>query len=217
MGAITLHEVTEKLELGELLLAGQGTMFEPQDLPGKYGRVVAGVDRVLSAIGAPAALGGGWAVWRHGFFGRLTQDIDIVLPADHVDDFLRTAAVSGFDVLQPVSGRWPKVLHRETGITVDILPEGGTPGTPSSPAPTKIPHPSMLGATEHRLQYVALVNLVELKLAAGRVRDEYDIVELIRANDDRVDEIRAHLLSVHAPYAAKFDELARRAATQEDR
>ena len=70
------------------------------------------------------------------------------------------------------------------------MPEGATPGTPSNPAPTTIPHPSRLGAHGTRLAYVDLPGLIELKLAAGRARDESDVVELLRANKDRVDAIR---------------------------
>ncbi len=46
MNAVTLAFLQENLELGELLLAGRGSMFEPQDLPGRYGRVVAAVDHL---------------------------------------------------------------------------------------------------------------------------------------------------------------------------
>ena len=74
-------------------------MLDPQDLPGRYGRVVKAVDHLLQIIGCPAVLGGGWAVWRHGYVGRVTQDIDIALPADRIAEFLRAAAVAGFDVL----------------------------------------------------------------------------------------------------------------------
>lgn len=217
MSTLTLSDLSERLELGEQLLAGQGAMFEPQDLPGRYGRVVNAIDRVLAATGSPAALGGGWAVWRYGFFGRLTQDVDIVLPADQIDDFLQTARVSDFEVLGSPPGKWPKVLHKETGVSVDILPEGATPGTAENPAPTKIPHPNVLGAHETRVQYVLLNGLIELKLAAGRVRDEYDIVELIRANPEQLDEVRRHLAGVHSTYSSKFEDLTSRAAKQEDR
>jgi hypothetical protein len=40
MIGVTLESLTEQLELGEELLARRGTMFESQDLPGRYGRVV---------------------------------------------------------------------------------------------------------------------------------------------------------------------------------
>ena len=43
--------------------------------------MVASIDRILAAINCEAVLGGGWAVWHHGYVGGVTQDIDIVLPA----------------------------------------------------------------------------------------------------------------------------------------
>jgi hypothetical protein len=58
---------------------------------------------------------------------------------------------------------------------------------------------------------------MELKLAAGRARDEADIVELVRANPRVVDEVRQHLTTVHAEYVLAFDRLVQRALEQEDR
>src|SRR5262249_33636712 len=78
---VSLESLTEHLELADALLAGRARMFEPQDLPGRYGRVIRAVDHVLRAVGCEAVLGGDWAVWRHGFHGRVTQDVDIVLAA----------------------------------------------------------------------------------------------------------------------------------------
>jgi len=66
------------------------------------------------------------------------------------------------------------------------------------------------------LRYISLAALIELKLAAGRPRDESDVAELVRANPDRTDEIRAHLMAVHADYARDFDRLAKRAREQQD-
>src|SRR6476469_313084 len=99
MRATTLQSLTEHLELADALLAGRDRMFEPQDLPGRYGRVIKAVDHLLQAVGCEAVLGGGWAVWRHVFHGRVTQDVDIVLAAERLDEFLRAASVAGFDVL----------------------------------------------------------------------------------------------------------------------
>jgi hypothetical protein len=145
--------------------------------------------------------------WRHGFVGRVTQDVDIALPKASLADFLQAAAVSGFELIAQPEGRWPKLQHRETGIEVDILPEGGRPGTVSRPAPTTIPHPNTMGAVRGMLKYIALPSLIELKLAAVSLRDEADVVELIRENRDRVDELRIHLQTVHPQYVARFDEL----------
>jgi hypothetical protein len=143
--------------------------------------------------------------------------VDIVVPAEAIDDLLHTAPVAGFDVLPMPAGRWPKLRHRETGIEVDFLPEGATPGTPTRLAPTTIPHPSRLGAEQAALRYIHLPGLVELKLAAGRARDDSDIVELIRANANQTDRIRQHLRDVHPFYLSRFDELAARAAEETER
>lgn len=216
MSSRTLTALSEQLELADQLLAGSAHMFEPQDLPGRYGRAVKAVDHLLQVLHCPSVLGGGWAVWRHGYVGRVTQDLDIALPADRIDEFLRAASVAGFDLLPVQPGRWPKVLHKETGIQVDILPEGGRPGTESKPAPTVIPHPKLMGAAGDTLRYIALPSLIELKLAAGRARDESDIVELMRANPDRSDTIRQHLAGVHPNYVQAFDVLVQRAREQGD-
>ena len=182
-------------------------MVEPQDLPGRYGRVVGAIDRVLRACNCESVVGGGWAVWRHGYVGRVTQDIEIALPKDRVADFLQAASVAGFDILEPPADRWPKLRHRETGIEVDILPEGGRPGTVQRQAPTTIPHPAAMGAEKGLLRYMSLQSLVELKLAAGRLRDEADVVELIRENREQIEAVRKHLAAVHPSYAGRFDEL----------
>jgi hypothetical protein len=206
--------LTQQLALADELLAGRDTMLEPQALPGRYGRVVKAVDQLLAALDCPAVVAGGWAVWRHGFVGRVTQDLDIVLPANQLAAFLQAAALSGFVRLSLPPGRWPKLQHKDTGIDVDVLPEGGRPGTTNKPAPTTIPHPTELGAGGTSLRYIDLPHLVELKLAAGRIGDEHDVVELIRANRDAVDAIRQHLATVHATYVTAFERLRERADEQ---
>lgn len=217
MMPITLAKLTEKLELSEQLRAGRSTMIEPQDLPGRFGRIVHDLDRVLTVINGRSVMAGGWAVWRHGYVARVTEDIDIVLAADQIEEFLRVAAVAGFDVLHPPEGRWPKVQHKDTNITVDILPQGARPGVASRPAPTLIRHPVEMGGTEPRVQYVGLPALIELKLAAGRARDINDIVELIRANGDRIAAIRQHLEGIHPQYVEQFNRLVIEAAQDDER
>jgi hypothetical protein len=204
---ITAETLSRQLELADALLAGRDNMLEPQDLPGRYGRVVRALDQVLRACDCESVVGGGWAVWQHGYIGRVTQDIDIALPKDRLDEFLRVASASGFEVLKQQPGRWPKLVHRESGIDVDILPEGGRPGTPSRPAPTTIPHPKIMGAIRGTLKYMSLARLVELKLAAGRLRDEADVLELARENPANLNELRQHLKAVDQQYAKRFEEL----------
>ena len=191
MNPINLDYLTEKIELGDQLWAGKDTLFEQSDLPGRYGRVIKAIEHVLEATGFESVLAGGWAVWRHGFFARMTHDIDIVLARDHIDEFLRVASVSGFDVLEVPERRWPKLMHKDTDVQVAILPEGARPGTTASPAPTTIPNPKLtMGASGTKLRYVPLPVLIELKLAAGRVRDKFDIVELMRVHAEHEDVVR---------------------------
>ncbi len=182
-------------------------MLEPQDLPGRYGRVVQSIDRVLQAADCDSVIAGGWAVWRHGYVGRVTQDVDIVLSTGSIEEFMRVAAVSGFQKLNQLPGRWPKLLHKETDVQVDILPEGAHPGRPPIFAPTTIPSPAQLGALDHSLRYIHLPGLIELKLAAGRLKDQADVAELIRINPEQITHIRAHLATVHAQYTQNFDAL----------
>jgi hypothetical protein len=216
MTRITLAFLKQQLELNEQLLADREHMFNPQDLPGRYGRVVKAIDHLLQIIKCEAVVGGGWAVWHHGFVARVTQDVDIALPASFIDEFLRVAVASGFEVLPRHEGRWPRLIHKESGVKVDILPEGARPGTAAKPAPTTIPAPAAMGATGWQLTYMSLESLVELKLAAGRARDEADVVELLRANPERVESIRRHLSGVHCDYVSMFDHLAKKAREQQD-
>jgi hypothetical protein len=214
---VTQQILASQLELADLLRAGRDRMWEPQELPGRYGRVVRALDRLLEALDGEAVVAGGWAVWRHGYLGRVTQDVDIVVPAGLVDALIRAASVGGFEVPPRGVGMWPSLRHKESDIRVDLLPEGATPGSSSRPAPTTIPHPSRLGARPGALRYIDLPGLVELKLAAGRVRDESDVVELILANPDQIDAIRQRLGAAHAQYVARFDELLTRAREQTTR
>ncbi|HUG69154.1 MAG TPA: hypothetical protein VMM76_15495 [Pirellulaceae bacterium] len=186
-------------------------MLDPQDLPGRYGRVVSSIDHLLGTLECPAVLAGGLAVWRHGYYGRMTQDLDVVLPADRIEEFLIASSMCGFQVLTPPKGRWPKLVHKETGIQVVILPEGERPGTAKRLAPTTIPHPLSIGASGATLRYVPLLPLIELKLAAGRGRDEADVIELLRVNEDQTESIRRYLESIHVDYLQKFEQLMERA------
>jgi hypothetical protein len=74
-----------------------------------------------------------------------------------------------------------------------------------------------MGGQGDSLVYITLPALIELKLAAGRIGDEHDVVELIRANPDDVTAVRAHLATIHADYVAAFDALARRASERDQR
>jgi len=64
-----------------------------------------------------------------------------------------------------------------------------------------------MGAVRGSLKYISLPSLIELKLAAGRLRDQADVLEFARENRDCLDDVRRHLASVHSQFATRFDEL----------
>jgi hypothetical protein len=74
-----------------------------------------------------------------------------------------------------------------------------------------LPHPRTIGGAGALLRYITLPALIGLKLAAGRVRDHNDVIELIRANPQSVASLRKHLEGLHASYVAEFDRLVQAA------
>jgi hypothetical protein len=73
-----------------------------------------------------------------------------------------------------------------------------------------------MGAVASCLSYVDLAHLIELKLAAGRARDQSDVVELLRASPEQEDSTRQHLSRVHEAYVGEFDRLAHLAREQHE-
>jgi hypothetical protein len=73
-----------------------------------------------------------------------------------------------------------------------------------------------MGAQAGLLRYLSLPFLIELKLAAGRLRDESDVIELLRSNRDQVVPIREHLVKVHVDYVQAFVRLLARAEDPRD-
>jgi len=69
---------------------------KPEDLPGRYGRTIADLKRLLQAIETLSVVAGGWAVWHHGMAGRVTEDIHIVVAQDSIEDLKRHATTFGF-------------------------------------------------------------------------------------------------------------------------
>jgi len=202
----------DQLTLADALLSpNQGVMMRPSELPGRYGRVIRDLERLVAATDIHAVVAGGWAVWRHGYVGRVTQDVDIVIPAVSQEVVLRVAPLFGFDVLPVREGMWPKLTHRETAIDVDLMPEAGIPGTTTRPGPVPIRHPSVYGGQAGELSFIGLAGLFELKLGAHRAKDVADLVELIKVNPAQLDEIRQQLEQAHPDYSAELNNLIRQA------
>ena len=200
--------LTEQLELADRLLRLESEKAKhPNELPGRYGRVVRDLERLFISIHAKAAVAGGWAVWHHGYVGRVTQDVDIVIPADCQAELLRIAPLCGFGVVEVRSGIWPKLIHFETKIDVDLMPEAGIPGTTSKPAPVAIRHPAQYGAVDDALVYISLAGLFELKLGAHRAKDIADLIELIKVKPSDMPQVLRELNQIHPAYATELQDL----------
>ncbi len=181
----------------------------PRDLPGRYGKAIKDLERLLQAAEASSVVAGGWAVWRHGYAGRVTEDVDIVIAQKDMDRLQELATNFGFNFFAPPVGQWPKMMHRTTGIAIDLLPENGVPGSPSRPAPVPIGNPLRYQAEKGTLVFVSLKGLIELKLGAGRTRDIADLVELIKVNRSELGSVLEHLATIHPDYVERFDGLIR--------
>lgn len=204
----------EGFELAEQLRVMEPSATQPRDLPGRYGRVIRDLERLLIAADTVGVVVGGWAVWHHGFAGRVTEDVDVVVARDKIDTLLQLSDLCGFNGFTLVPGRWPKLGHRETAIVVDVLPEAEFPGTTARPGLVAIGHPLRYRAGLEALSYCSLAGLIELKLGAGRTKDAADIIELIKRNPLEISKIADHLRQLHSEYATRFTALVELARTE---
>jgi hypothetical protein len=81
-----------------------------------------------------------------------------------------------------VRGSSRRVVDSKQGVQIDVLVTGLFPGS-GKPGPIAYPDPSDVGETISDIRFLDLATLIQLKLAAGRLKDVTDVVELIRAND----------------------------------
>jgi hypothetical protein len=79
-----------------------------------------------------------------------------------------------------------------------------------------IRHPAQMGGERSMLRYADLAALVEMKLVAARLRDDFDVTELIRANPSQIETVRHHLAAIHMEYVERFDRLVERAREQDE-
>ena len=198
-------------ELAETLRQMTPEQCSPSDLPGRSGKTIKDLERLLLAADALSVVAGGWAVWRHGYAGRVTEDVDIVVAQKDLTRLQELDSSFGFDFFVPPPGRGPKMLHRTTGIEVELLPENGIPGIPSRPAPVAIGNPQRYQAVRGSLAFVPLSGLIELKLGAGRAKDIADLVELIKVHQSDLKSVLEHLASIHSSYVERFSDLIRQA------
>jgi hypothetical protein len=128
----------------------------------------------LEKAGIAHAVMGGMAVNVHGH-QRMTKDVDILLTRKGLADFKRLFVPKYY---AQVPARLRRFLDRKTNTSLDILVTGLFPGT-GKPGPVPFPNPSQVRELKHKIHYINLVTLIQLKLAARRHQDFADVVNLI--------------------------------------
>ncbi len=130
----------------------------------------------------------GMALVFHGYV-RLTQDVDVLLAPEGLEEFRRSMVGKGF--VPAFTGATRMFKDTATGVTVEIITSGEFPGD-GLPKPISFPSPKEVSIVIEGIDVVNLEKLIELKLASGisaadRLKDLADIQELIRVNKLPVD------------------------------
>ena len=152
----------------------------------------------------PYALMGGMAVNLHGY-RRTTNDVDILLTAEGLDEFRKRFVPKHYEV---TPRRPRRFSDRQNQVIVDFLVTGLYPGN-GQPGPITFPHPEAVRTTIEGWEVINLAVLIELKLAARRHQDFADVISLIRAH--QLEESFADRLhpSVRGDYIECLEEKRR--------
>jgi hypothetical protein len=158
----------------------------------------------LQQAGIPYAVMGGMAVNAHGA-RRTTQDLDVLLTAEGLQQFRQRFVGSAYDQGPKRSRHF---IDRDNGVGIDVLVTGHYPGR-GGPGPFAFPDPTEASEEINQVRVVTLPQLVQLKLAARRYYDFGDVVFLIRVHD--LDESFADKLhpSVRQDYIECLEEKRR--------
>jgi hypothetical protein len=150
------------------------------------------------------AIMGGMAVNAHKY-QRTTRDVDVLLTPQGFEEFCRRFVPKSY---ARVPGRARRFIDQANEIFLDVLITGRYPGR-GIPGPIAFPDPAEVAETIEKFDFVDLLTLVQLKLAARRHRDFGDVVELIRFNN--LDESFAEGLhpSIRRDYIECLEEKKR--------
>jgi hypothetical protein len=131
-----------------------------------------GIDYMI--IGAVALLAYGYP--------RFTEDIDLVMTAEGLEQFHRELVGLGY--APAFSGARKRLRATRTNVPVEIIVAGEYPGD-GKPKPVSFPVPAEASVEIDGVRFVTLEKLIELKLASGmtapdRLKDLADVQELIK-------------------------------------
>jgi hypothetical protein len=142
---------------------------------------------------------GGLAVQELGY-ARFTKDVDVIVDAAHYRKILQYLREHGFELTVDSI-----LVHRQNGAEIDLLKEGAKLKDSKLP----LPHPSELGPNAG---FASLPGLLRLKLDAGRMQDQADIVKLLIPRLDLAPELSKQLPAILRPKFKKLLAQARKEA-----
>ena len=152
--------------------------------------------RDLRSLQGSALVIGGIAVIEHGYV-RFTEDIDLLYKNRDAKILHRLA--KHFDVVIQAESGWHQLEHKVTKIRVELIPEGALGQYGFLP---------FCDDVAGEAGFISLAGLLRLKLIAGRMKDEVDIVELYKRVPAKIESARPQL---PAEFHARFDALIERA------
>lgn len=152
---------------------------------------------VKAVDGAYATIVGGLAV-QHLGYERWTDDVDVVVDAEHYGEVLDRLRAAGFVLTADFT-----LQNTQSGAKLDLLKEGAMLKNSKSP----LPHPRELGPN---CGFATIAAIIRLKLEAHRRQDLADIVALLKTRLGELDRIRATLPDAYRERMMELGEEARR-------
>lgn len=140
---------------------------------------LARITRRLGDLGLAYAVGGGMAMFAHGF-RRFTEDVDILVSQDGLGQLHAALIGDGYSSFE--DGK--QLRDGENRVRIGFLVTGQFPGD-GKPKPVVFPDPADVSTIIDGIRYLRLPTLIDLKLASGmtapgRLKDLGDVQELIR-------------------------------------
>ena len=157
------------------------------------------VDRILREARITFAVAGGFAVIEHGY-ERFTKDVDLLVLARDLFRAMDTLRAAGFSGNRTPMGA--RMKDDRNGVQVDLL---GTAFEGDEHALSRAGHA--------RLTVIPVEHLVLMKLESGRIQDDADIVEVLKAGASSA-KIARYLRETWPELLPRFKPLAARARAE---
>ena len=178
---------------GELLMQDKPQGWVP------YAQPLLDAVALFEELGIGYALVGGIAAMYYGR-SRFTEDVDFVAVTGHMDIFATHPAEMEkyhFDLT------CTDKLYHQSGVQVDLWKDEHADRIVAKSHPIEL--------AGRKIQIVNLLDLISMKLRARRLKDDYDISQIIQTNE--IDQERLRLL-VSADEFAWFLEIERRTSAE---